>query len=96
MFLPVGVVECIEGIANVIALPYVHHHNLDAIQIDMHTKEPKDKTARFFLIVEAQDRNELEQRVIEIKQILMVFLLDVKMVVYNIQYGHNIKRLNYV
>jgi len=70
MFLPVGVVECIEGIANVIALPYVHHHNLDAIQIDMHTKEPKDKTARFFLIVEAQDRNELEQRVIEIKQIL--------------------------
>lgn len=43
-----------------IALPYVHHHNLDAIQIDMHTKEPKDKPARFFLVVEAQDRNELE------------------------------------
>ena len=70
MFLPVGVVECIEGIENVTVLPYVHHHNLADIQIGLCTKEPKDKTARFFLIVEAQDRNKLEQRVIEIKQIL--------------------------
>ncbi len=70
MFLPVGVVERVNGVDKVVGLPYVHHHNLDDIVVGMQTKEPKDKTARFFLIVEGKDRDELNERVNSIKAIL--------------------------
>lgn len=70
MFLPVGVVESINGVDEVLALSYVHHNNLADIVIGMQTKEPKDKTARFFLIIDGQDRKELDIRVNNVKRLL--------------------------
>ena len=62
-FLPVGTVEKTDGIERVSQLPYIHHNNLSDIFVGMETKEPKDKTSRFFMIVEGKDRVELDERV---------------------------------
>lgn len=70
MFLPVGIVENVDGVDEVVGLPYVHHNNLMDIVIGMQTKEPKDKTSRYFLIIEGKDREVLDTRVAEVKRLL--------------------------
>lgn len=67
-YLPVGEVEKVDGIDQVLQLPYVHRHNLDGIQIGMKTKPYTDKTSRYFIIIEAEDRKELAERMTGIRE----------------------------
>ena len=69
-FLPVGIVTSTTGINEVTKLPFVHHNNLTDIHIGMQTHEPKDKTFRYFLTIEADDSTQLEARIRQIKSIL--------------------------
>ena len=74
-FLPVGTVISIEGVSDVVRQPYVYHNNLKEIFVGMQTKEPRDKTTRFFLIIEGDSRTQLNGRISEIKQHLNKILV---------------------
>jgi biotin carboxylase len=67
-FLPVGEVISTDGIEDVIRLPYTHRHNLDTITIGMKTRPYTDKTSRFFIIVSADTRKELNDRISRIRE----------------------------
>lgn len=67
-----GEVVSVEGVDEVMSRPYVHRNNLDDIRVGMRTKPIKDKTARFFLIVEGKDHDDLMERIDDIKKTMRV------------------------
>ncbi len=69
-YLPAGTVSRIDGIQETLALPYVHRNTLEQIQPGVVTKPFTDKTARYFLVLEAKDRTELTERVNRVKALL--------------------------
>ena len=72
MFLPVGEVVAMDGIEEVINLDYVYHNNLENIYVGMKTKPFTDKTARYFMIVDAPDHNTLLNRISLIKNMIKI------------------------
>ena len=73
-FLPEGVISEINGVSVVQSLPYVHHNNLDALYVGKRIGKNIDKTSRFFLIMSAADRSELEKRISTIHDSLRVYV----------------------
>ena len=71
-FLPEGIIKSVQGTDDVIALPYTHHNNFEALIEGAKTKPIHDKTSRFFVIIEACDHEELKERISNIKDILKV------------------------
>ena len=71
-FLPEGVISEINGVSEVLALPYVHHNNLDALYTGKHIGRNIDKTSRYFLIMSAADRAELDKRISTVHNLLQV------------------------
>ncbi len=71
-FLPEGVINEVKGVREIQSLPYVHHNNLDALYIGKHIGKNIDKTSRYFLIMEASDRSELEERIELVHKLLQV------------------------
>lgn len=71
-FLPEGVINEVKGVREIQSLPYVHHNNLDALYIGKHIGKNVDKTSRYFLIMEASDRSELEERIELVHELLQV------------------------
>lgn len=71
-FLPEGVINEVKGVREIQSLPYVHHNNLDALYIGKHIGKNIDKTSRYFLIMEASDRSELEERIELVHELLQV------------------------
>ena len=71
-FLPEGVINEVKGVREIQSLPYVHHNNLDALYIGKHIGQNIDKTSRYFLIMEASDRSELEERIELVHELLQV------------------------
>lgn len=71
-FLPEGVINEVKGVREMQSLPYVHHNNLDALYIGKHIGKNIDKTSRYFLIMEASDRSELEERIELVHKLLQV------------------------
>lgn len=72
-YLPVGTVVSIAGKEEVQALPYVHRNQLDKLSIGMSNNEGAvDKTSRLAIIVSAESRKQLEQRMKYIQNTLKV------------------------
>lgn len=71
-FLPEGKIIHVNGIQDVKMLPYVHHNNLDSLTVRKSIGRSIDKTSRFFLILEAPTKNELEERIAQVKMLLKV------------------------
>lgn len=71
-FLPEGVINEVKGVREIQSLPYVHHNNLDALYIGKHIGKNIDKTSRYFFIMEASDRSELEERIELVHELLQV------------------------
>ena len=74
-FLPEGRIINVEGVNSVISLPYTHHNNFELLTIGKNIKKNKDKTTRFYIIIEAKDHDELLQRCEYIKRSLRVDVL---------------------
>ena len=74
-FLPEGEIINATGIDEVIGLPYTYRNNLDSLVIGKTIKKNTDKTSRFFVIIEANDHEQLLSRCGEIQRMLQV---DVK------------------
>lgn len=71
-FLPEGVIETIEGVDYVINLPYTYHNNLLDIKIGEKTKSIKDKTGRFFIIINGNNHADLNDKINDIKSHLYI------------------------
>lgn len=62
-FLPEGIVKSVSGVAEVTVQPFVHHNNLDQLSIGKIVKKNTDKTSRFFLVLEAENTEEMAFRI---------------------------------
>lgn len=71
-FLPEGQVNCVEGVQDVVMLPYTYHNNLECLKVGMCIEPMKDKTSRFFVILEAENHEQLNERIAEIKKLISV------------------------
>ena len=71
-FLPQGEVVNVDGVNEVTQLPYIHHHNLYAIKKGKNIGPNSDKTSRFFMVIEADDYNMMEDRISTIQSILNI------------------------
>lgn len=72
-YVPVGTVTAIEGLETVKSLPYIHRNQLDKLKIGMVNNEGAvDKTSRFAMIVSADSRRQLEERMAYIRSVLNV------------------------
>ncbi len=69
-YLPVGEVIDTSGIEQALSLSYTHRHNLNNIKIGLKTRPYTDKTSRYFIIVDADNREMLDERIKEIRNIL--------------------------
>lgn len=72
-YIPVGTVTAIEGMDEVLSLPYVHRNQLNKLKVGMSNDEGAvDKTSRLAMIVSAESRAELDERMKYIQSILKV------------------------
>lgn len=62
-FLPEGTIESIEGVKVVQQLDYVHHNNLEHLIVGKKIEVNIDKTSRYFMILEAKNFEQLEERI---------------------------------
>lgn len=62
-FLPEGIIESVKGIDVVQKLEYVHHNNLEQVVVGKKVGVNIDKTSRYFMILEAKDFEQLEERI---------------------------------
>lgn len=69
-YLPVGTIVSNDGIEEVRALPYTYRDNLDSIQVGVKTKVYTDKTSRYNVSLSANNREELDSRIHEVREIL--------------------------
>lgn len=71
-FLPVGEIISIKGVVEVKSLPYTHRHSLDNLDVGIQTKPYKDKTARTFIIISADNHDLLNERINYIQKTLEI------------------------
>lgn len=71
-FLHQGTVTSVEGLEEVKALPYLHVHNLDGIEIGAKTGAFSDKTQRYINVMYADTREELYRRIDDFKKTLKI------------------------
>ncbi len=71
-YLPEGQVVSVEGVDEVLSLPYVHRNLLKDIHVGMTTHNTIDKTSRYCIIVSAKNHIQLEQRMSEIRNRLHI------------------------
>lgn len=62
-FLPEGTIESVEGVDEVQKLDYVHHNNLEHLVVGKKIGVNIDKTSRYFMILEAKNFEQLEERI---------------------------------
>lgn len=72
LFLPKGQVVAIDGLQEVIDLPYTYSHNFEDIKIGFETSEFKDKIEGRFIHLEAENDRQLYERVEEIKSMIKI------------------------
>lgn len=71
-YLPAGVVSSADGIEEVRDMNSVDKDSLDDIHVGMKTEHFSDKTARYVLIVKAENREKLAEQIEAIKQKLQI------------------------
>ena len=72
LFLPKGEVISVEGLQDVIDLPYTYSHNFEDIKVGFKTSEFKDKIEGRFIHLEAENDEQLYSRVEEIKKMIKI------------------------
>ena len=72
-YIPTGTVVSVQGVQDVLALPYVHRNQLGKLRVGMVNEDGHtDKTSRLALIVSAPDRRTFEARAKTIRDLLKV------------------------
>ena len=73
-FLPEGVIQSISGVEEVASMSYVHHNNLEHLSVGKRVKKNTDKTSRFFMVLDADNADEMNTRINWIQQTLQVIV----------------------
>lgn len=71
-YLPEGTITSFSGVGEVISQPFVHHNNLDSLILGKRVKKNTDKTSRFFMVLEAESAEIMDERIKRIQQTLKV------------------------
>lgn len=71
-FLPVGTVRSVQGVARVLALPWVHRNQLAELVPGYTVKANTDKTSRLAMILSAASHQELHHRMQMVQRLLQV------------------------
>ena len=74
--LPSGTIESVEGVDVVKKLPYVHRNLLDTIIVGSKTTVTCDKTSRYVITIEADNLNQLKERMNYIRNTLKIRVND--------------------
>ena len=73
LYIPTGRVVRVEGLEEVLALPYVHRHQLDKLRVGLVNREGHtDKTSRLCVILTAPDRETYAARAKQVQEMLRV------------------------
>lgn len=75
-FLPEGKVIRVEGVDDVVNLPYTYRNNFETLSVGKIIGRNTDKTSRFFVILEADNHKKLMQRRSEIQKMLKIDVVD--------------------
>ena len=75
-FLHEGTVIKVEGVEDVVNLPYTYHNNFETITVGKTINKNTDKTSRFFVVLEAPNHKELMRRRKEIQKLLEIKVVD--------------------
>lgn len=86
-FLPQGEVAKVEGVEDVINLPYTHHNNFETLTVGKTIKQNADKTGRYFVTFEAKNHEELMSFRKEIQNLLNVTVKDIDGTMQGIIWG---------
>ena len=73
-FLPVGDIVSIEGLQEVVEMPFTHRHSLDTLREGLQTQSFSDKTARNFIILSANNHQQLAERVELVRRTLRILV----------------------
>ena len=77
LYIPTGRVVRVEGLEEVLALPYVHRHQLDKLRVGLVNREGHtDKTSRLCVILTAPDRETYAARARQVQEMLRVDTLS--------------------
>lgn len=71
-FLPEGIVKAVKGVEEVTSKPFIHHNNLSALTEGKIIKKNTDKTSRFFMVLDAESKDEMDDRINWIQHTLKV------------------------
>lgn len=71
-FLPAGRIIQIDGREEVQTMPFVHRNNLDVLYVGKKTGKNIDKTSRFFLVVEAENDDQMTTNIRCIREKLKI------------------------
>ena len=74
-FLPEGTVQSVTGIDEVVARPFIHHHNLNHLTIGMKVSKNTDKTSRFYMVMDADSTELLDARINWVKHTINVVVI---------------------
>ena len=83
-FLPEGEVKSISGVEEVVSQTYVHHNNLTLLNVGQKIKKNTDKTSRFFMVLEADSMQEMNDRIAFIQHTLKAKVITEKGITENI------------
>lgn len=72
LFLPKGEIISVDGLQDVIDLPYTYSHNFEDIKVGFKTSEFRDKIEGRFIHLEAENDRQLYSRVEEIKKMIKI------------------------
>lgn len=76
-FLPQGEVVSVSGIESVINLPYTYRNNFETLGVGKIVKKNTDKTSRYFIILAAENHEQLLERREEVKRLISVAVKNV-------------------
>lgn len=75
-FLPEGIIKSVKGVEDVINRPFIYHNNLSALTVGKIINKNTDKTSRFFMVLEAESLQEMNDRIGWIQQTLKVEVMS--------------------
>ncbi len=75
-FLPQGIVQSISGVEKVVSRPYIHHNNLMQLVKGMKIEENTDKTSRFFMVIESDNIDDMNDKIKWIQKTLKVHVIS--------------------
>jgi len=74
-FLPEGIVTSVDGVEKITSKAFVHHNNLEHLTIGKRVNKNTDKTSRFFMVLDADNIEEMDEHLKWVRNTLNVVVV---------------------